>query len=199
MSSYIEQIRRMKEAREKDESPLVAALNKNKLVRAHLNTEGGAKENREFGDVWFSVLRFDEDSTQNATVFGPIYIESQVSRKHTKFSYSFDKLEKYKGEWVYLACMERPEFQGGPVSDMVHCVIRRDELHALLIRVAGSNIVGETNPVKGIYLMEKNGRKFFTIYPTALTNCESALFSETLEGAVEELIEHILEHAVKES
>ncbi len=176
MSSYIEQIRRMREAREKDESPLAAALNQVVGVRAWVNEVGDAKKNREMGDVLFT---FDEGDD---SVLGPFSVESQVSRKHIKFSYSTDKVGKYKGDYVYLACLERDHDQLEDVQvPMIHVVLKREELEEVLV-----------HKPKGVYLHEKDGREFYTIYPTALAACKSAVFADSLPSVIADLIESVV-------
>lgn len=204
MSSYIDQIRRMREARELDENPLVEALNRVVGVRAWVNDEGGAEGNRKDGDVMFAFLDpIPEPKFKDAGLVRRI--ESQVSRKHTKFSYSYDKLGKYEGEWVYLACLERPG-PGGIYSGtldnpipMIHVILYREELDKILEKVAASEISHGGWGVKGVYLNEKDGRKFFTIYPTALAGCESAMFGSSIDGVVADLIERIRKEPAQET
>ncbi len=182
MSSYIEQIKRMREAREKDESPLAAALNRVEGVKAQVNDTGDAAENRRQGDVHFVITFPPLPGGYRQQV--DYWVESQVSRRHTKFSYSADKVGKYEGEYVYLACIERDEGLSTSIR-MIHVIVKRRELEEVLDRASH----GE---VKGVYLHEKDGRKFWTIYPTALAGCKSAVFGSSIDSVVTDLIESII-------
>lgn len=167
-SSYLEQIRRMREARSKDENPIVAALNKFSGVRAWVN-DAGAEDNRRLGDVLF---------VKDTIEYG---IESQVSRKYQKFSYSADKIGKYEGDFVLLGCLERDEMQpdpsvysnvGKPLA-MLFVILDRNQLEGVLCEQP-----------KGVFYNENNGRPFYTIYPTVLASCGSAVFGSDIQSVV---------------
>jgi hypothetical protein len=176
MSTYLEQITRMREARTLDESPLVAAFNR-VGIDAYLNTEGGAKENRSQGDV---ILRRSVRAADGFLCFAGLQgVESQVSRKHEQFSYSASKLGGYVGTWVYLACLERrqaiPMNVAGLAPAMIHVILARVELDDVLRKMPS-----------GVYL--SRDKKYYTIYPTELTTCSSAVFGSTIDEVVLKLI-----------
>ncbi|OGR24990.1 MAG: hypothetical protein A2139_14880 [Desulfobacca sp. RBG_16_60_12] len=163
MSSYIEQIRLMKEARTKDENPIVSVLNKIGGIRAWTN-DAGAEDNRRLGDVLFVLDTLE---------YG---IEAQVSRKYPKFSYSADKIGKYQGDFVFLGCLER-DLDAGIAGEMLFVVLDREELEDVLHEMP-----------KGVYVLGKGDRTFYTIYPTVLTKCGSAVFGSTIEAVVREFV-----------
>jgi hypothetical protein len=98
---YKEKIRRIEEARNGDENPLVAVLNSLPGVKSWVNPSKIPKENQENGDVFMK-----EDIHKWVHSF-----EMQVSRKYKNFSYGSAKVTRFIGKdggpcWVVLGCLD---------------------------------------------------------------------------------------------
>jgi len=184
-NTYLEQIKRMREASINDENPLAAAFKK-LGIDARVNNECGARENRRDGDV---IITRKFPGANGQTLGSYQGIESQVSRRYEHFSYTAAKIGAFTGAWVYLACLERGQkdnmdmyivSEAGDEPEeielgMIHVILSREELEGVL----------KKRP-SGVY--PSRDKEYFTINPPALSNCQTAVFSDTLDGVVALLV-----------
>jgi hypothetical protein len=158
---YKDKIKRIEEARNSDESPLVAVLIKTTGQEAWVNPANTAKENQTGGDVFFKK----KNSTYTHA------FEMQVSRTHKNFSYGKAKVSRFVGPegcggWVVLGCLDEDE------KSMFYCIT-----HSVMMK----KLVDEGNP--HIRLMEN---KYYVIHPEAFIGITGKWMGSSLEEVIVE-------------
>ena len=161
--AYADKILRIREAREKDEQPLLDAFRKWGFEAQF--THGSPMDTKRKGDVifWRSGWKVSRA------------IESQVSRKHKSFSYTADKVNRYGGNYVLLGCLEDAPSVPGEATPMFFAIVEAPEFHQALL----SGDIGKLSETNGMY---------FIIRPTELALLRALYMGPTIEAAVERLV-----------
>lgn len=157
---YKDKLKRLEEARNTDEKPLVGVLNSVTTGHAWINKKGGGMTNRAQGDV---LWRQRDGAHVNA-------FESQVSRTHQAFSYTKSKLYDFEGvdggpRWVLLGCLDIDDNAGG----MFYVLVSADILEEL---------------VRQDYEGVTDHEKFFVIRPEVFMNVDEKWTGNTLEEVI---------------
>jgi hypothetical protein len=133
-----------------------------------LVTEGTPKQNRETGDVLFCPPGYPSPIASFTYT-----IEIQVSEKHTNFSYTANKITKYKGfgrperRFVMLGCLDGP-------TDKLFVIVKADELH--------DDLVKHLSPVNGEY---------YVIFPSRLSTYKELYIGRSPEEAARKMVESL--------